>query len=158
MNAFASFFYDFIHNTPLMAAAVSTLIAQAVKLVINLIAYKKFDLYTLVATGGMPSSHTACVGALWASIALIEGVGSTESAIAFVFAGIVYRDAVGVRRQAGVHAKILNTLNEEREASEEKSFLPKPLKTLLGHTPTQALVGLAMGLLVGYLYTRITLG
>lgn len=155
MNVVSSFFYNFLHNTPLMAAIISTLIAQFIKFIINIIAYKKANFYTLVATGGMPSSHTACVGALWMAVALIEGSGSTESAIAFVFAAVVYRDAVGVRRQAGLHAKILNSLNEERDNLEEKSFLPKPLKTLLGHTPTQALVGLGIGLLVGYLYVRV---
>lgn len=151
MNAFSTFLYGFIHNTPLMAAIVSTCIAQLVKLVINLFAYKKLNWYSLVTTGGMPSSHTACVGALWLSTAMIEGSGSTASAIAFIFGAVVYRDAVGVRRQAGIHASILNSLNEEMDDS--KNFLPRPLKTLLGHTPTQALVGLGLGLLVGFLYT-----
>lgn len=143
--------YDFFHNIPLMAAMVSTLIAQLVKVVINLIVYKKLDARLLLATGGMPSSHTACVGALWTSIVVIHGIGSTYSAIAFVLGGIVYRDAVGVRRQAGIHAKILNEITRNED---DEHDLFKPLKTLLGHTPTQALVGLAQGFLVGVLYAK----
>lgn len=141
-----------------MSAMISTLIAQLVKLVINIIVYKKLDLELLTATGGMPSSHTACVGALWMSIVLLHGVGSTESAIAFVLAGIVFRDAVGVRRQAGIHASILNSLTG-READDDDGAYPflKPLKTLLGHTPTQALVGLAQGFIVGALVTIFVL-
>ena len=144
---------QFFHNTPLMAAMVSTLIAQAVKVIINLIVYKKFDARLLFETGGMPSSHTACVGALWTSIVVIYGMDSPLSAIAFVLGGIVYRDAIGVRRQAGIHAKILNEITKYEESDEHDLYL-KPLKTLLGHTPTQALVGLAQGFLVGVLYAK----
>lgn len=143
--------FGFLHNVPLMAAMVSTLIAQFVKVIINLIVYKKFDARLLLATGGMPSSHTACVGALWTSIVVLHGISSTYSAISFVLGGIVYRDAVGVRRQAGLHAKILNEITKNEESEEHDLFL-KPLKTLLGHTPTQALVGLAQGFIVGALY------
>lgn len=143
--------FGFLHNIPLMAAMVSTLIAQFVKVIIKLIVYKKFDARLLLATGGMPSSHTACVGALWTSIVVLHGIGSTYSAISFVLGGIVYRDAVGVRRQAGLHAKILNEITKNEESEEHDLFL-KPLKTLLGHTPTQALVGLAQGFIVGALY------
>lgn len=146
--------YDFFHNIPLMSALISTIIAQVIKLVINIIVYKKLDLYLIVATGGMPSSHTACVGALWMSIVLIHGLISTECAIASVLAGIVYRDAVGVRRQAGIHASILNNLTmRENDENDPTPQLLKPLKTLLGHTPTQALVGLAEGIVVGLIVT-----
>lgn len=137
-----------------MSAIISTLIAQVAKLVINIIVYKKLDFHLLTATGGMPSSHTACVGALWMSVVLIHGIQSTECAITFVLGGIVYRDAVGVRRQAGIHASILNSLTmRETDENDPTPQLLKPLKTLLGHTPTQALVGLAQGITVGLIVT-----
>ena len=66
----------------------------------------------------------------------------------------MYRDAVGVRRQAGIHASILNNLTmRENDENDPTPQLLKPLKTLLGHTPTQALVGLAEGIVVGLIVT-----
>lgn len=141
--------FDFIGglftNIPLLSAFIATVLAQIAKILINLVVYKKWDWYLLVSTGGMPSSHTACVGALWMTLAILYGPGSVASAVSFILAAIVYRDAVGVRRQAGLHASILNTLLNS-DSNDENN---QPLKILLGHTPLQAISGLIIGILTG---------
>lgn len=143
---------DFFTNIPLIASMLAVIVAQLLKFILYSIRDKKLSWYSFVTTGGMPSSHSACVGALWISTSIIHGFGSIYCAITFILGAIVYRDAIGVRRQAGIHAGILNNLMEEKNSLNE-SEKHKPLKTFLGHTPMQALIGLALGIIIGIIST-----
>jgi acid phosphatase family membrane protein YuiD len=59
-------------------------------------------------------------------------------------------DAIGVRYEAGKHAKILNQILNEQ--SKENDVTPtKPLKELLGHKPLEVLGGLVYGTVVATL-------
>ena len=82
-------------------------------------------------------------------IALTEGWQSPIFALSAIFAIIIIRDAVGIRRYLGEHGKILNTLvknlEDEYVITEEK--YPHLLERI-GHTPAQALAGAAIGFLV----------
>ena len=64
----------------------------------------------MFSTRGMPSSHTAIIISLSTVIGLMSGFKSNEFAICAVVSMIVMHDAMGVRRHAGYHAEILNTL------------------------------------------------
>ena len=64
----------------------------------------------MIGAGGMPSSHTALVCSLTIAMARKTGVSSAEFALALALACIVMYDAMGVRRAAGEHAKVLNKL------------------------------------------------
>lgn len=139
---------DFSHildNRILLVSLGSCLLAQAIKLVVELARQRKFDVRTLVTTGGMPSAHSALVSALATGIGQTVGWSSIEFAMATIFAIIVMYDAAGVRRAAGKQAAVLNQIIDEffegdHQLSEER------LKELLGHTPFQVIVGCGLGI------------
>ncbi len=147
-------FPDILSNQVLLIAILACLMAQGLKLVIELIRNRKINLRYLVTTGGMPSAHSALVGALATGVGLTKGWSSAEFAIASLFAVIVMYDAAGVRQAAGKQAKILNQLIEEL-FEEGKEFNEEKLKELLGHTPFQVFVGLALGIGISFMSLRV---
>jgi uncharacterized protein len=137
-------------NHILVVAIAACLIAQASKIVVELIVHKKLNFHAFVESGGMPSSHSALVTALATGIGMAKGLESGEFAIAAVFATIVMYDATGVRQAAGNQAKILNQVIEELFTGDHH-LTEIRLKELLGHTPIQVLVGGIMGIVIAYL-------
>lgn len=138
-------FDAFIHNETIWVSVFACILAQISKLFVELVQHQKITVKTLTTTGGMPSSHSALVGALATGVGLNMGWGSEEFAIASIFAGIVMYDAAGVRQAAGKQAKILNQIIDEL-FQEEHNLNGERLKELLGHTPVQVIVGLIMGI------------
>jgi acid phosphatase family membrane protein YuiD len=130
----------------LWAAFLATLLAQLVKLLVMLVAERRWALERMLETGGMPSSHSAAVTSLATAVGLEFGWGSPYFAIAAVFGGIVMYDATGIRRAAGMHAQLLNELVEELAHLFDESYRPQALQTLLGHTYPQVLVGALLGI------------
>ena len=143
---------DIFHNQILVVALLSCLTAQGLKLIIELVRNRKINVRYLVTTGGMPSAHSALVGALATSVGLTMGWSSPDFAIACLFAIIVMYDAAGVRQAAGKQARILNQLIDEL-FKEEHNFNEERLKELLGHTPFQVLVGLSLGISIAMVFS-----
>lgn len=146
-------------SCPILAALLGMLIAQFVKIPIHFIATKEVNWKLMFSTGGMPSSHTATIISLTTVIGLTSGWRSNDFAICIVVSAIVMHDAMGVRRHAGYHAEILNTLladfNQLIETLKDPN-LKKPesrekLKELLGHQPTEVFFGAITGIIVGVL-------
>ena len=103
----------------------------------------------------MPSAHSALVCSMFMAAAKSQGVNSPIFAIAFILAAIVMYDAMGVRRETGEQAKVLNKMLEQWIEVTEKNnpFLQNMhLKEMVGHTPLQVMAGFALGILVGFLY------
>lgn len=142
-----NFGHSILHNQVLLVALIACFIAQASKLIVELIKNRKFNFRVLVTTGGMPSSHSAFVAALATGVGQTMGWDSPDFAIAAIFAIIVMYDAAGVRQAAGKQARILNQIIDEF-FKESGTFNEDRLKELLGHTPVQVLVGLAMGIII----------
>ena len=140
-------FGDILHNRVLFVALIACLVAQALKLVVELVRHQKVNLQALVTTGGMPSAHSALVAALATDVGQTVGWASAEFAISAIFAIIVMYDAAGVRQAAGKQARILNQIVDEF-FHEKHEFNEDRLKELLGHTPFQVLVGLVLGVAV----------
>jgi len=88
-------------------------------------------------SGGMPSSHSAFVTSLLIIVAQKLGMESVEFAMAFVFAAVVWYDAMSVRRAVGQQAEILNKLQRKEK-----------LKIRLGHTFLEVLGGIVFGAIV----------
>lgn len=132
-------------NHPLWTALAATAVAQILKLIIVGATERRFAPERLLETGGMPSSHSAAVVALAISLGIREGWGSPYFALAAVFGGIVMYDATGIRRAAGMQAQLINDLVEELGHLFDDGFRPQALKTLLGHTYPQVLVGAVLG-------------
>lgn len=143
-------FGDILNNSVLLVAVVACLIAQASKLVIELIKNRKVNVRVLVTTGGMPSAHSALVTSLATGVGQTTGWASPEFAIATIFAIIVMYDAAGVRQAAGKQARILNQIIDEL-FSEHHKFNEDRLKELLGHTPFQVIIGSALGITISWL-------
>ena len=136
-----------LNNYALVCAMLGWFIASVAKIIVILIREQRLDFRKFFASGGMPSSHSATVSALAAAVAKTDGLGSTNFAIAFMFAFIVMYDASGVRRAAGEQARILNQL--VNNLSEKKVvYLKKNLKELIGHTPLEVVVGALLGILI----------
>ncbi|AFZ36935.1 acid phosphatase/vanadium-dependent haloperoxidase related [Stanieria sp. NIES-3757] len=144
---------DIFHNQILLVAILACFTAQGFKLIIELIRNRKVNFRYLVTTGGMPSAHSALVGALATSIGKTMGWSSPEFAIACLFAVIVMYDAAGVRQAAGKQAKLLNQIVDEI-FQEGHNVNEERLKELLGHTPFQVLVGLILGISISILSFR----
>jgi acid phosphatase family membrane protein YuiD len=87
--------------------------------------------------GGMPSTHSAFSMSLLIVIARKLGTDSVEFAIAFVFAAIVWYDAMSSRRAIGEQAVILNRLQKWKHLSER-----------LGHSFKEVLGGILFGAVV----------
>lgn len=143
-------FGNILNNSVLLVAVIACLIAQASKLVIELIKNRKVNVRTLVTTGGMPSAHSALVTSLATGVGQTAGWASPDFAIATIFAIIVMYDAAGVRQAAGKQARILNQMIDEL-FRENHEFNQDRLKELLGHTPFQVIVGSALGVTISWL-------
>ncbi len=129
------------------------LVVQFYKLIVEVLTAKgrKINWKRILGSGGMPSSHTACITSLATSIGMTEGFGSPLFALASVFAFIVMYDAAGVRRAAGKQARILNQMMEE----DKNINYQEKLVELLGHTPVEVFVGAVVGIGIGLLFSMI---
>ena len=97
----------------------------------------------------MPSSHSAVVTSLATMVGKNYGTDSAIFAIAVIFAFIVMYDAAGVRRAAGKQAQLLNKIVETPGLTGVQ--VTEKLVEVLGHTPTQVIVGATIGVIVGLL-------
>ena len=134
-------FVDLITNPFLLTGVTSWLIAQVLKTILHWIIYKKLDFERIYGDGGMPSGHSATVSSLATICALTFGFGSVEFAITAILAIIVCHDAMGVRREAGRQAEVLNELLRFLETGSDAD-----LKELVGHTPLQVAAGILIGI------------
>lgn len=144
-NAVAFLTGNLILNLSILAWAA----AQLIKLVVTRVTEGGWNWRHILSSGGMPSSHSACVCALAASTAYLYGWSSPLFAIAAVLAVVVMYDAANVRRAAGEQAKRLNYIMETLPQLNPEEF-SRHLKELLGHTPIQVFMGAALGIGVGW--------
>ena len=133
----------------LLAPLVAWAIAQAAKVTLTSVRQRRLNLRVLAETGGMPSSHSAIVMGLTTAIGKYSGLSSAVFAIALIFTFVVMYDAAGLRRAAGRQAEVLNRLVED--LVHMRGVQEARLRELLGHTPTEVLIGALIGLVVGLL-------
>ena len=144
---------DLLNNHLIISSLAAWATAQILKTIIYAIAHRELDLERLFGDGGMPSGHSATVTALSVTAGIEYGLDSAPFAIAAVLAIVVMHDAMGVRLEAGKHAKALNEL---MNLVSSKDLTPDDkLKELLGHTPLQVCFGALLGLLVALLMSGV---
>ena len=148
-----------VTNHILIASLIAWATAQILKTITYVIVEKKFDIKRIISDGGMPSAHSATVVTLAIMCGRTQGFGSAAFAIAMIFAVVIMRDAVGVRRESGVNAAAIkqladrtNTNLEEGEPEIETDML----KILVGHTPLQVIGGTLVALCVSVIYILIS--
>ncbi len=142
-------------NKILIAAFFGWLTAQFLKTIIYVLVNKSFNPERLMGDGGMPSSHSATVMALVTSTWYFYGAGSFEFAISGVLALIVMHDAMGVRRETGIQAKVINNMMEWLQELNGDINVEEKLKEFVGHTPLQVLFGAILGIIVGLVVCNI---
>lgn len=91
-------------------------------------------------TGGMPSSHSAFVTSLLIIVERRMGIHSVEFAIAFVFAAVVWYDAVTLRHNVGLQAEVLNRLQKWEHFTER-----------VGHSVKEVIGGILFGIVVTWI-------
>ncbi len=150
-----TFWMELLNNQVLMSAVVGWVVAQVLKTIIDCALNKGFSPERLYGSGGMPSSHSSTVCALTTSAAYCYGLGSAEFAISFVLSMIVMYDAMGVRRETGKQAKLLNSVFFENILNLDGVFLQEKLKEYVGHTPLQVVAGAVLGILLAVLTGKL---
>ena len=140
---------DIISNHLLMNALLAWATAQLLKFFIYLAVNRTIDWKRLTGDGGMPSGHSATVTALAVATLLQYGAASFQFAISAVLAIIVMHDAMGVRWQAGQHARTINELLLKLSDTPPEQLLEE----FLGHTPLQVACGALLGAAVAILYS-----
>ena len=120
---------------------------QTFKVFYDLVKTKKFNFKRIMGAGGMPSSHSAVVTCLATMVGKSQGFETPIFAVSVVFAFVVMYDAAGIRRAAGKQAKLLNKIIETPGLSGVQ--VSERLVEVLGHTPTQVVVGAIIGIIVG---------
>ncbi len=147
-------------NYVLESAILANILAQIVKVPLRLITKREWRPTLVLSTGGMPSSHSAFVAALATAVAIVDGIGTTTFAISFCFAAVVIYDAMGIRRHAGQHAKMLNQLLDDLMKNGNLSVFQdgayqKRFKELLGHEPLETFCGTLFGIFIAIIYGMI---
>lgn len=138
---------DLITNPYLLTGLSSWFFAQVIKTVIHAVINKKIVWERMFGDGGMPSGHSATVTSLAIFTALRHGFGSFEFAVAGILAVIVCHDAMGVRRETGRQAVVINDIVKVLEEISKQEVAEEKLKTFVGHTPLQVVAGMIIGVL-----------
>jgi len=133
-------------NYVLIAGLTAWGIAQAIKVPFDYMRTRSWNWVLLLRAGGMPSSHSALVTSVTHAIGLFEGFASPLFALAVAITMIVVYDATGIRRQAGRHAELINAMI--RDLASGHHLKEEQLREVLGHTPVEAIAGVALGLVV----------
>ena len=151
---------EFFQNKVLFAACLGWFFAQLFKVLLTWFFTRKLKVERFWGAGGMPSAHSSMVCALTISMARFYGIQSPIFALSVMFAFVTMYDAMGVRREAGNHAKLLNKyLNQieiqradiDGDGLPDQEFDEIELKEFIGHTPLEVLGGVMLGILVGIL-------
>ena len=137
-------------NAPLLSALGAWFLAQVIKLPVEYWQTNEWRWHLLLSPGGMPSSHAALVCGLAWTIGLANGFTSSVFAVTFILAMVVIYDAMGVRRAAGEHARVINRMI--KDLARGHPLKQEELRELLGHTPRQILSGIVFGVLVSWVF------
>ena len=153
-----NFFKALWSNQILVCGVSGWAVAQVLKTCIYALINHELRWERLVGDGGMPSAHSATVTAVAAMTGLSCGFGSPLFAVACIVAIIVMHDAMGVRLETGKQAKLLNEMVALFEAlGQPKLSMEKRLKEFVGHTPSQVIAGMLLGIAVAVIYFYVFL-
>ena len=140
---------EILSNKILIASFFGWLSAQFLKTIIYILVNKEFNAERLLGDGGMPSSHSATVMALVTSTAFYFSFSSFEFAVSAIMALIVMHDAMGVRRETGIQAKVINNMMDWFQEMNSDIPVEQKLKEFVGHTPLQVFFGAILGIVIG---------
>jgi len=155
-------FFDTINTffaQPLILAGISAwFLAQFIKALIAILKYnskmgKGLLITFLWSTGGMPSSHSAVVSAVTTGIGFQEGITSSLFGVSLFFSLLAIRDALGVRRAAGLQARVLNQIITDLNSKHGTTY--KHVKEINGHKAAEVFVGVLLGIFLGMAFANL---
>lgn len=120
---------ELVSNRIIVAVIITMVLAQFAKVVVYWIRHKQLKMAVVFDYGGMPSSHSATAGSLVTAVYLVEGLSSLF-AVTLILGIVMVRDALGTS---------LDT---------KRTLIPLKLRNLFVHTPTQALAGVLIGIVI----------
>ncbi len=91
------------------------------------------------------------VTALATSIGFYEGIGSSVFILSLCYGTVVVRDALGVRRAAGLQAQALNKLGNQVATQGDIDFTP--VREIHGHTSAEVSVGILLGFFIAIAFS-----
>jgi len=133
----------------LIAPFLSWVVAQSIKFAVSL---HKDGIHwnDTIQSGGMPSSHSACMVALTTVIGVNQGFASALFALSASITGIILYDAMGVRRSAG---QLVEAVQELSKKTNKK--ISVEIVNSKGHDPVEVFAGFLVGVIIGVLTTVI---
>lgn len=145
-------------NPIFLSAVFSLLTAQFIKSIVNIFRAKARSFREVIVTffwktGGMPSSHSSLAVSITTAIGIVDGVNTSIFILSLFFALVVIRDALGVRRATGHQARALNMLG--KELSQRSGIAYKPVKEVLGHNPSEVVVGSLLGFFIALAFCTL---
>lgn len=147
------FFSELGNNTLMITTALAWLATQTLKFILHFAVTGKLSPERFVGSGGTPSAHSATVCALTTATYFEYGASGFEFAVSLLLALVVMQDAMVVRRETGIQARLLNHIiivlkkDQKHQAVEHNE-----LKELIGHTPFQVFAGAVLGICTAFLY------
>lgn len=147
--------YEIITNKVLVISVSAWAVAQLLKVLFSLVREKRLDLRYFVASGGMPSAHSAMVCALATAVAMTQGLNSVAFAITAIVAMLIMYDAAGVRQAVSRQSIILNRMVKEFRVRRPRDEVERDLREFIGHTPFQVIAGATLGILTAWLWLTI---
>jgi uncharacterized protein len=151
MNYYSQAASGFLAYKAIWVPLIAWFVAQAGKVVINLVRKKHLDLSYIYSPGGMPSAHSALMTALATTLGLMYGFDSPLFAISLAIAFIVMYDAAGVRRTVGHQSTVLNKMLDEFFKG-NKEFSQR-LGEIIGHTKWEVFAGALLGIAFGLIFS-----
>jgi len=122
---------------PFLIPLVVLVLSEATKILTDSVREGGFAIHRAFHPGGMPSTHSGFVTSLLIVVARVAGVESLAFTIAFVFACVIWYDAMSLRREVGEQAKVLNLLQKRVKFWDRA-----------GHSFKEVLSGIAFGAVV----------
>lgn len=145
-------------NYALIAGLTAFFFTQIVKVPIAYLMGRETSARLIISTGGMPSSHSAGVTAVFTALIIRYGIDSPLVAVSGILGTIVIYDAMNVRRQGGEQSILLRRLltelqqtavNEDFDNKERIMDLTKNMRPIsLGHKPSEVFIGIIVGALI----------
>ena len=150
------YLYELFRSPLFLSAFFSWFVAQILKALIEAAKQRSRNSRDLMVTlfwktGGMPSSHSSTVTAMATAVGFEYGVGDPLFSISLVFSLLVIRDALGVRRAAGVQAQSLNKLGTELNRRYGIEF--SPVREVNGQTVAEVSVGMLLGFFIAVAFS-----
>lgn len=143
--------YELFAGPVFLSAFFSWFLAQVLKAVIETLRSRSTSSKDVAQTifwktGGMPSSHSSLVTALATSMGFEYGLSSPLFTLSLFYGILIIRDALGVRRAAGMQAQALNRLG--LELRDRMGIRFRTVREINGHTAAEVSVGVLLGFFI----------